>query len=69
MPLKGEKAMTTQRTKHALQISFGFSTPPQLFDVFLLLVTVTLLLSFCIDHHSGHRRPVADLLAQCESVG
>ena len=30
-------------------ISFGFSTPPQLFDVFLLLVTVALLLSFCSD--------------------
>ena len=30
-------------------ISFGFSTPPQLFDVFLLLVTVALLLSFCPD--------------------
>jgi hypothetical protein len=30
-------------------ISFGFSTPPQLFDVFLMLVTVALLLSFCPD--------------------
>src|SRR5262245_48658640 len=32
-------------------ISFGFSTPPPLFDVFLLLVTVALLLSFCPDEH------------------
>ena len=30
-------------------ISFGFSTPPQLFDAFLMLVTVALLLSFCPD--------------------
>jgi hypothetical protein len=30
-------------------ISFGFSTPPLLFDAFLLLVTVALLLSFCPD--------------------
>jgi hypothetical protein len=30
-------------------LSFGFSTPPQLFDAFLLLVTVALLLSFCPD--------------------
>lgn len=30
-------------------ISFSFSTPPQLFDVFLFLVTVALLLSFCPD--------------------
>jgi hypothetical protein len=28
-------------------VSFGFSTPPQLFDAFLMLVTVALLLSFC----------------------
>jgi hypothetical protein len=27
-------------------ISFGFSTPPQLFDAFLILVTIALLLSF-----------------------
>jgi hypothetical protein len=30
-------------------ISFGFSTPPLLFDVFLMLATVALLLSFCAD--------------------
>lgn len=30
-------------------ISFGFSTPPQLFDALLMLVTVALLLSFCPD--------------------
>jgi len=30
-------------------ISFGFSTPLQLFDAFLMLVTVALLLSFCPD--------------------
>jgi hypothetical protein len=30
-------------------LSFGFSTPPQLFDAFLMLVTMTLLLSFCQD--------------------
>jgi hypothetical protein len=30
-------------------ISFGFSTPPQLFDVFLVLVTIALLLSFSPD--------------------
>jgi hypothetical protein len=30
-------------------VSFGFSAPPQLFDAFLLLVTVALLLSFCPD--------------------
>src|SRR5262249_19613619 len=30
-------------------ISFGFSTPPQLFDALLVLVTVALLLSFCPD--------------------
>jgi hypothetical protein len=28
-------------------ISFGFATPPLLFDAFLMLVTVALLLSFC----------------------
>src|SRR5262249_23159083 len=28
-------------------VTFGFSTPPQLFDVFLMLVTVAVLLSFC----------------------
>jgi hypothetical protein len=32
-------------------ISFGFSTPPQLFDVLLMLVTVALLLSFCGDRN------------------
>jgi hypothetical protein len=30
-------------------VSFGFSTPPQLADAFLMLVTVALLLSFCPD--------------------
>jgi hypothetical protein len=30
-------------------ISFGFSAPPQLFDAFLMLVTIALLLSFCPD--------------------
>jgi hypothetical protein len=30
-------------------ISFGYSTPPQLFDALLMLVTVALLLSFCPD--------------------
>ena len=30
-------------------ISFGFSTPPELFDAFLVLVTIALLLSFCAD--------------------
>jgi hypothetical protein len=30
-------------------LSFGFSTPPQLFDAFLMLVTMALLLSFCQD--------------------
>ena len=30
-------------------ISFGFSTPPQLFDAFLMVVTAALLLSFCHD--------------------
>jgi hypothetical protein len=30
-------------------LSFGFSTPPQLFDAFLMLVTIALLLSFCQD--------------------
>jgi hypothetical protein len=30
-------------------ISFGFSTPPQLFDVLLVLVMMALLLSFCAD--------------------
>jgi hypothetical protein len=30
-------------------ISFGFSAPPQLFDAFLMLVTLALLLSFCPD--------------------
>ena len=30
-------------------VSFGFSAPPQLFDAFLMLVTVALLLSFCPD--------------------
>jgi hypothetical protein len=30
-------------------LSFGCSTPPQLFDAFLMLVTVALLLSFCPD--------------------
>lgn len=33
-------------------ISFGFSTPPQLFDAFLILVTLALLLSFCPDGNS-----------------
>jgi hypothetical protein len=28
-------------------LSFGFSTTPQMFDIFLMLVTVALLLSFC----------------------
>ena len=28
-------------------LSFGFSTTPQMFDIFLILVTVALLLSFC----------------------
>jgi hypothetical protein len=28
-------------------VSFGFSTPPQVFDAFLMLVTAALLLSFC----------------------
>jgi len=37
-------------------ISFDFSTPPQLFDAFLVLVTVALLLSFCPDKN---RRLVA----------
>jgi hypothetical protein len=37
-------------------ISLGFSTPPQLFDAFLVLVTVALLLSFCPDKN---RRLVA----------
>src|SRR4051812_14659932 len=30
-------------------ISFGFSTPPQWFDAFLILVTIALLLSFCAE--------------------
>jgi hypothetical protein len=30
-------------------VSFGFSTPPQLFDAFLMLVTIALLLSLCPD--------------------
>jgi|SRR5579871_4676684 len=30
-------------------VSLGFSTPPQLFDAFLVLVSVALLLSFCTD--------------------
>jgi voltage-gated potassium channel len=30
-------------------ISFGFSAPPQLFDIFLVIVTLTLLLSFCTE--------------------
>jgi hypothetical protein len=30
-------------------VTFGFSTPPQLFDAFLVLVTFALLLSFCPD--------------------
>lgn len=30
-------------------VSFGFSTPPQLFDAFLMLLTVALLLSLCLD--------------------
>jgi voltage-gated potassium channel len=37
-------------------VSFGFSAPPQLFDAFLMLVTVALLLSFCPDKN---RRLVA----------
>jgi voltage-gated potassium channel len=37
-------------------ISFGFSTQPQLFDAFLILVTIALLLSFCPDRN---RRLVA----------
>jgi hypothetical protein len=37
-------------------ISFGFSTPPPLFDAFLMLVTAALLLSFCPDRN---RRLVA----------
>lgn len=37
-------------------ISFGLSTPPQLFDVFLILVTIALLLSFSPDKN---RRLVA----------
>ena len=37
-------------------ISFGFSTPPQLFDALLILVTIALLLSFCPDRN---RRLVA----------
>jgi hypothetical protein len=37
-------------------VSFGFSTPPQLFDALLMLVTVALLLSFCPDKN---RRLVA----------
>jgi hypothetical protein len=40
-------------------VSFGFSTPPQLFDAFLMLVTVALLLSFCPDKN---RRLVAIVL-------
>src|SRR5262245_54884159 len=32
-------------------VSFGFSAPPQLFDAFLMLVTVALLLSFCPDRN------------------
>ena len=32
-------------------ISFGFAAPPQLFDVFLMLVTVALILSFCPDRN------------------
>src|SRR5262245_4002789 len=30
-------------------VSFGLSAPPQLFDAFLMLATVALLLSFCPD--------------------
>jgi hypothetical protein len=37
-------------------VSFGFSTSPQLFDAFLMLVTVALLLSLCPDKN---RRSVA----------
>jgi hypothetical protein len=37
-------------------VSLGLSTPPQLFDAFLMLVTVALLLSFAPDRN---RRPVA----------
>jgi Ion channel len=37
-------------------VSFGLSTPPQLSDAFLMLVTVALLLSFCADRN---RRRVA----------
>jgi hypothetical protein len=37
-------------------VSLGYSTPPQLFDAFLMLVTVALLLSFCPDKN---RRLVA----------
>ena len=33
-------------------ISFGFSTSPQLFDAFLTLLTISLLLSFCSDRNS-----------------
>jgi hypothetical protein len=40
-------------------VSFGFSTPPQLFDALLMLVTVALLLSFCPDKN---RRLVAIVL-------
>src|SRR5262245_17076417 len=32
-------------------ISLGYSTPPSLFDAFLTLVTVALLLSFCPDRN------------------
>jgi hypothetical protein len=41
-------------------VSLGFSMPPQLFDAFLMLVTVALLLSFCPDRN---RRLAAIALA------
>jgi hypothetical protein len=41
-------------------ITFGFSTPPSLFDAFLVLVTVALLLSFC---HERKNRSAALIFA------
>ncbi len=50
-------------------ISFGFSTPPELFDAFLVLVTIALLLSFCADKNKRLAAAVVGIPTGLLSLG
>jgi hypothetical protein len=50
-------------------VSLGFSTPPQLFDAFLLLVTIALLLSFSPDKHKRRAAVAFGVPASLLSLG